>query len=160
MTKLEILLFLHILGAFLLVAGASVSTAAAIAATRTTSVRAIGLLTRVALRAELLTIIPGALLAIVFGSWLVQHLDAYDFDEAWISGAYVLWVVALGLGTGVLSPFTRRVGRRADQLEAEGTETSEELRALASAPRGAITGTVLNVIILAFLYLMVFKPGA
>ena len=54
----------------------------------------------------------------------------------------------------------RRISERADQLEAEGVETNEELRALAGAPRGAITGIALHVIILAFLYLMVFKPGA
>ena len=160
MSKLEILLFFHILGAFLIVAGAGIGAATGIAMSRTTSVRAIGVLAAVSRRAEMIAIVPAALLAIVFGTWLVAHLDAYAFDEPWISGAYVLWVVALGLGTGVLSPLMRRISERADQLEAEGVETNEELRALAGAPRGAITGIALHVIILAFLYLMVFKPGA
>ncbi len=72
----------------------------------------------------------------------------------------MLWFVATGLGTGVLGPFLRRIHERAAQLEADGVESSAELQAMASAPRGAITGNVLHLIILAFLYLMVFKPGA
>ncbi len=160
MSKLEILTFLHILGAFLIVAGASIGAATGIAMTRTTSVRAIGLLARISRQAELMAIVPGALIAIVFGTWLVVDLDAYDFNEPWISAAYVLWFVAIGLGTGVLGPLMRRIDERADQLQAEGVETSEELRTLASAPRGAITGAALHVIIVVFLYLMVFKPGA
>ena len=109
MSKLEILTFLHILGAFLIVAGASVGAATGIAMTRTTSVRAIGLLARISRRAELMAIVPGALIAIVFGTWLVVDLDAYDFNEPWISAAYVLWFVAIGLGTGVLGPLMRRI---------------------------------------------------
>ena len=74
MSKLEILTFLHILGAFLIVAGASVGAATGIAMTRTTSVRAIGLLARISRQAELMAIVPGALIAIVFGTWLVVDL--------------------------------------------------------------------------------------
>lgn len=160
MSTFEVLLFLHILGALLIAAGAGVGGATGIAMTRTDSVRAIGLLARVARRAERIVIVPGALLTIVFGTWLVAKYDFHDFDEAWISGAYVLWVVAMGLGTGVLGPFLRRIDERAAQLEAEGVETSAELRAMASAPRGMITGNALHLVILALLYLMVFKPGA
>ena len=81
MSKLEILLFFHILGAFLIVAGAGIGAATGIAMSRTTSVRAIGVLAAVSRRAEMIAIVPAALLAIVFGTWLVAHLDAYAFDE-------------------------------------------------------------------------------
>lgn len=155
----EALLILHILGAFLIVAGAGTSTVLGIAGGRTISTRQLGMAASLQLAAERFVIVPGALLAIVFGSWLVGE-GGHDFGAAWVSASYVLWVIALGLGTGVLVPHARRVRDAAARLVAEGVEESDALRAEFDTPRARGVGMLLNVIILVFLYLMVARPGA
>lgn len=160
MSKYEVLLFLHILGVFLILAGSGVATATGIAMTRTNAVRAISLLARTARSAELFTIVPGALLAIVFGSWLVAEVGSYEFSDPWVSASYALWLLSIGISTGVLGPMLKRIDARATELGAQGVEASDELRAQAGDPKLALLGNLLHVMTLALLALMVFKPGA
>jgi len=155
----QTLLFFHILGAFLILAGAGVGTATGIAMTRTKNVQTIRVLAQIAHKAEMLGNVPGGILTFVFGTWLIIELDL-EFSATWISLAYLIWFVAMGLGTGVLGRFARRVHQRADQLASEGIQESEELAAMAAAPIAPITGNVLHLLTLAILYLMVVKPGA
>jgi uncharacterized membrane protein len=104
-------------------------------------------------------ITPGAVLALVAGSWLV-HEVGYSFGSAWIIVSYVLWALAITIGWAILGRHTTRINRRAHALVADGVESSDELQREAAAPVGMIFGLGQNVILLAFIYLMVVRPGA
>ncbi len=80
----ETLLFFHILGAFLILAGAGVGTATGIAMTRTNNVRTIGTLAQLGQKAERFANTPGGLLTFIFGTWLISEGD-WDFGALWIS---------------------------------------------------------------------------
>ena len=152
------LLFLHIVGVFLIIGGAAIATALGIKASKSVHTRTIAALSGLSIIAERYVITPGAILALVAGSFLV-HEVGYSFSQAWISASYVLWVVAMSIGWGILGRHSARLNRHATQLVADGVETSEELGREAAAPVGMIFGAVQNVILLAFIYLMVVRPG-
>jgi uncharacterized membrane protein len=80
----------------------------------------------------------------------VGHLSLTTF---WISGALVLWLVAVVLGLLLYTPTLRR---QIKALESHGPE-SAEYRSLAS--RGTVSGIATSVVVLAIIVLMVFKPG-
>jgi uncharacterized membrane protein len=71
----------------------------------------------------------------------------------WISGALVLWVVAVAIGLFLYTPTLRR---QIQALESSGPE-SAEYRALDR--RGTVVGIGVSVVVLAILVMMVFKPG-
>lgn len=159
MTTYEWLLMLHLLGVFLLVAGSGSATVLGVAQGRTQSPKVMATLTRLSEISEWALIYPGMLLAIVFGSWLVDEAG-YGYGEGWIVTAYVIWVLANLIGLFFLSPATRRLRRRAEELVSEGVETSEELQRQAASPIIGVVAILEDVAVLAFLYLMVAKPGA
>jgi uncharacterized membrane protein len=155
----QTLLFFHLVGVFLIVGGAAIATAIGIKLSKTAHARTAAELSRLSTIAERYVITPGAILAIVAGSWLV-HEVGYDFGSTWIVASYILWVTALSIGWLILGRHTTRINRYAKQLVAEGVETSEELQREAAAPVGMIFGLGQNLILLAFIYLMVARPGA
>ena len=96
------LLFLHVLGAFTLVAGVGLFVAILLALRRHPE-------TVVAQR--LLPTAPvlwgvGSLAAILFGIWLAIHVSEYSLTDGWILVAIVLWVIAGAIG-GPSRPATR-----------------------------------------------------
>jgi uncharacterized membrane protein len=159
MSTYEILLFLHLVSVALLIAGFGVSTATGIGMSRTGDTKLVGTLARISSSAEYLVTIPGAIGAIVFGTWLV-HEAGFDFDEAWIVLAYVLWAMAITIGAFVLGPHGRKVARQAASLVADGVQESEELREETAKPAISVLGMLEVVFIVAFMWLMVAKPGA
>lgn len=102
--------------------------------------------------------IPAALGTIVFGTWLVR--DGNWGMKGWLIAAYVLFVIALGIGGGALGRHSQQVARRARELVGRGVTESEELQREAAAPRMQVLGMVEIVIIISFIYLMIGKPGA
>jgi hypothetical protein len=164
MSRFDVLVFFHILGVVLIAGGAGVGLATGIAMPRTTSVPAIRWMSALAARAEHFATTPGALLTLITGTWFIADdsglpFQQFDIDEAWLWSSYILWVVAVLLGEGVLGRFHHGINRKARVLEAQGVEKSEELRAAAGSPVGSVTGGVLTLVLLVFLYLMVFQPG-
>ena len=158
MSKIEVLVFFHILGAFLICGGAGVGIAAGIAMGRTTSVRAIALLSNTAHRAAFVVTLPGSLLVLLTGSWLIADYRFFRMEQFWLWSSYVLWVVSALLDNGVLGPHLSRLHKTASSLEHEGTADSAELQALANSPQAAVTGMALLLILVVFLGLMVFRP--
>ena len=156
---LETLLFLHLLGVFLIVGGAAIATALGIRASKSRRTRTIAELSGLSIVAERYVVTPGAVLALIAGTFLV-HRTGHTFDEFWLVAAYVLWVTALSIGWLVLGRHSVAVHKHAKELAAGGVEESDELQAEAAAPVGMVFGLVQNVILLAFLYLMVVRPGA
>jgi Predicted integral membrane protein (DUF2269) len=160
----DVLVFFHIVGVVLIAGGAGVGIATGMTMPPTASVRAIGAMSKLAARAEHFATTPGAVITLITGTWFIVDDDGevfqqFDIDETWLWLSYVVWVVAVLLGEGVLARFNHRLQRQAEALEAQGIETSDELRAAASSPTGLVTGTVLTLLLLLFLYLMVFQPG-
>jgi len=151
----DLLLILHISGAFLMAAAAGITTTAAVMAARAKTPA--GIVTWLDLQrvSELFLTTPGAVIALVFGSWLVSEAG-FSFSEPWLSAAYTLWLVAMALDHGV---FLRAIRR----LRAEAASATANVQALQSglaAPRVRITGLALDASLLVFLVLMVTRPGA
>jgi uncharacterized membrane protein len=153
------LLFLHILGVFLIVGGAAIATALGIKASKSRRTHSIADLSGLSIVAERYVITPGALLALVAGTFLV-HRTGHTFDEFWLIAAYVLWVTAISISWLILGRHNSALHKHARELAAGGVEESDELQKEAAAPVGMIFGLAQNVILLAFIYLMVVRPGA
>jgi uncharacterized membrane protein len=153
------LLVLHIFGVFMIVGGAAIATALGIKGSKSVHTRTIAAFSGLSIIAERYVITPGAVLALIAGSLLV-HQVGYNFNQGWIVASYVLWVVAMSIGWGILGRHSVRLNRHAKELVAAGVESSDELGQEAAAPVGMVFGAVQNVILLAFIYLMVVRPGA
>ena len=151
-------LFLHILGVFLIVGGASVATALGIKMSKSRHTRAIADMSSVSIAAERYVITPGAILALVAGTFLV-HKSGHQFGEFWIIAAYVLWIVAITIGFAILGRHSSSLNRHANELLAKGIDEDDELAKEAAAPVGPLFGALQNVILIAFIYLMVVRPG-
>ncbi len=155
MSLIEFLLIAHILGAFLMVAGAGITTAAAIMAGRAKTPAEIVTWLDLQRVSETFITTPGAVIALLFGSWLVSEAG-FEFSEAWLSAAYTLWLVAMALDHGVFLPFVRKTRAKA----AAATATVAALQADLASPRARVAGIALDASLLAFLVLMVLRPGA
>lgn len=151
-------LFLHIFGVFLIVGGVGVATALGIKMSKSRSARTIAEMSSLSIAAERYVITPGAVLALVAGTFLV-HRSGHDFGEFWVIAAYVLWIAAISIGWVILGRHSSRLNRHANELLAKGVEEDDALAKEAAAPVGPVFGAVQNVILLAFIYLMVVRPG-
>src|ERR671911_2407838 len=98
MSTYEWLLFLHLLAAFLLVAGLVAYSVLVLSSGGETVSRALG-------PPALALWNAGGLGTLVFGVWLALDIDDYELWDGWIIAALVLWVVGSGaagrLGTAV-----------------------------------------------------------
>ena len=85
----ETLLFLHVLAAFMLVAGIVVLSAFTLGVAVGPGSFTVG--------NRLVEI--GGTGVLLFGLWITFREDLYDITDGWILGAIVLWLVATGAGT-------------------------------------------------------------
>ncbi|HVL04154.1 MAG TPA: DUF2269 family protein [Acidimicrobiales bacterium] len=104
----------------------------------------------------------GALWAVpVFGIFLVVLSDgAIGFEEPWISLSFLLYIAAAALLVAVVIPTQRRSNQLAAEAVANlssGTERGE--LAQLEKKLAAVSG-VFNLLFLAVLALMIFKPGS
>jgi hypothetical protein len=160
MSSYEIYLIVHIAGAFMIAGGSLGATTLGIYAGNGTNVHTMRVAADIQHKIEYVLIVPGALIAIVFGSLLVTEISTVEFSDAWVSASFLLWFVAMGLGTGVMGPHAKQMRARADELIAGGVSDSAELQADFASPKVKAIGAVLTVLLLVFVYLMVAKPGA
>jgi uncharacterized membrane protein len=80
--------------------------------------------------------------------------DVWQFSDAWISLSFLLYIVALVLVITVQVPNIKRM--IALRKGEEGVQTAEVERRARTA---AVMGGILNLLWIAILFLMVFKPG-
>lgn len=81
----------------------------------------------------------------LFGIVLVALSDkAIEFKDAWVSAAFVIWIVMLGILHGFLLPAEKKV--------AEGDASAES--------RVEQGGMLMTLLLIVMLYLMIWKPGA
>jgi uncharacterized membrane protein len=94
-------------------------------------------------------VLPGYVLMLVTGLWLVNM--AWPLTTRWIQGAMVLWA----LGTAGLAIFLAILRKQIRLLEAEGPNSASYQR-VSLLGRGL--GAGLGLVVIVILYLMVFKP--
>lgn len=146
MTTADALLIAHLIGALWMSGGAIAITFVTWGGGSSTERPARQLRARVQRLSVLAGVVPGSVIAVVFGSWLTAELD-YSFGGAWLGSSYLLWLIFLGIATGIVSPRARRAERAA------GTE-------LAGDRVMALAVIALDVLVVAFVVLMTTRPGA
>lgn len=151
------LLFLHVTGAFMVLGGAvmaGVFNVSALGRERPSEIALLFRLTRVAVT----SIAVGMVLTLVFGLWLVGHVD-YGWGDAWIVASLLLWVLANALG-GIGGGRDKEARKLAERLAAEGDAPSAELSARLRDPLSLALNWGSGVVVIAILALMIWKPGA
>jgi hypothetical protein len=138
----DFLLFVHVLGAFALVAAFVAFWTLYLVTGRLEADS--GALVPTLVRPATVLVAVGSLMTLVFGVWLAIYLDGYELWDGWILASLGLWLV--GVGTG------ERAGRVFGQPSG--------LTEAALRRRGLILQLVSTVAIAAVLLLMIFKPGA
>lgn len=157
-STLTVYLFLHILGAFLLMGGSVLGEVSVAAMRRSTNAHVLLTLATLTSRIPLMTI-PGALLTVVFGTLLIP-LYGFSHSAMWLNVAYVLWIISMALSVGVLGPAERKLHALAQRDAAAGNEASAELIAAVNNGKFRMVVHLLSLMVLVFLVLMVFKPGS
>lgn len=147
MSWYETLLFLHVLAAFVLMAGVVFFGAMMIGAPRGEGVP----MQRLSRLAGILWNV-GGISVLVFGVWLAIYLDGYEIVDGWILLAIALWVIASGAGGKLSVTWSQAIG--SPEPSAGGVAAvlrSSQSRALYA---------VMTVATIAMLVVMVYKPGA
>lgn len=150
-------LFLHLVGAFLFVAGVTVAGVAFEAARRRRRPSEVALLLGLT-RVGVLLVAAGALIVLPFGLWLV-HLGRFGYGAGWVNAALALLVVVSILGA-VGGQRPKQARKLATRLAQEGDVESAELRALLDDPIALTLNYLSAALVVAIIVLMVFKPGA
>lgn len=157
MNTQEFYLYAHLLGVFLLLGAAGLSTGTGIAVGRTKSARTALTLLSLMRNSEMIGTSAGVILVVVFGSLLVDKAD-FSFGDPWISASYALLVVVLVIDHGYLMPKNKKAREMAAAL-GDG-DVSVELVQHLTNPMITAAGVLLDISFLVFLYLMVVKPGS
>jgi uncharacterized membrane protein len=151
------LLFVHVSGAFLLVAGAVVAGVVQLSTLGRERPSEIALLMSVTRRAVGVLGV-GSLLTLVFGIWLAENRQ-YGVTDEWVLASIALWVLSQALG-GAGGRMERHTRELAERLAAAGDAPSPELRLRLRDPRALALSYSSSVALIAILVLMVWKPGA
>jgi uncharacterized membrane protein len=157
MSTYEFYLYGHLLGVFLLLGAAGLSTGTGVAIARTDSARVVVMLFKIMRASEFYVTTTGSVLVVIFGLLLVDEAG-YSMGDAWISAALTLLIVVLAIDHGFLMPRAKKGLRMAEAL-GDGP-VSPELSAHLNNPLTIAAGVALDISFLVFLYLMVAKPGA
>jgi uncharacterized membrane protein len=151
------LLFLHVLGAFLVIGGAVMAGVFNVAALRSERPSQVALLFRFA-RIAVAAIGAGMALTLAFGLWLVHHVG-YGWGQTWIVLALVFWVLSNALG-GIGGNHEKETRQLAERLAAVGDAPSTELSARLRDPVWLALSWGSGIVVIAILALMIWKPGA
>ena len=157
MNTYEVYLFGHLLGVFLLLAAAGLSTGTGIAVARVNKAPVAVMLLKLMRASEFFVTTTGSVLVVIFGVLLINEAD-YSYGDPWISAAFTLLIVVLAIDHGFLMPRAKKALRMAEAL-GDGT-VSQELSTHLNNPLTVAAGILLDVSFIVFLWLMIAKPGA
>lgn len=158
MSTYELLLIGHLVGVFLLVGAAGLSTATGIAAGRAATAGTVVTLLNLQVVAERVVTSAGAVITVIFGILLIDEAG-FEFSDPWISAAFTLIIVMLAIDHGVLMRQNKKA-REAAAKQATDAPVSSEVSGILGSPLTIGAGILLDLSLLVFLYLMVAKPGA
>ena len=89
--------------------------------------------------------------------------SVWTFSQTWAWLSIVIYVVAIGLSHGVLTPAVKRMGVLMHELAAGpppvGGPPPQAAEMAAIGQRIGVVGPVLDLALIVILFLMVFKPG-
>jgi uncharacterized membrane protein len=88
----------------------------------------------------------------VTGILMVIKDPRWDFSDAWVSMSIALYIIAIGVAHAVLIPGSKRM------IELTQAPPTPEVDAVGK--RLAVAGTINNLIVVALVVLMVWKPGS
>jgi len=145
----HLVLFLHLLGALVFVAGAAVAGVASEAARRRDDVREAAALLGVA-RAGAILVGAGGFVVLACGLWLV-HLTHTGFGAGWVQAALALFVAAAILGAA-----GGRRPREARVLAERGGD-AQEVRRLLDDPWSRAANYASTALVAAVLALMIWQ---
>jgi uncharacterized membrane protein len=151
------LLALHITGVFLLVGGGAMAAALNLMALRRERPSEVLLLFGL-VRVAVVSITVGALLAFVFGLWLV-HEAGFGYGDGWVVASIILFIVANAMG-GIGGRRDERTAQYARELAGAGDTPSAELRDRVRDPISLGLSYGSGLLLVAVLALMIWKPGA
>ena len=160
MDTYEWLLVFHVTGAFLMLGGgiiaATLNFAAARRNRRPSEVAFLFGLIRIAV----VPIVLGALLAFVFGLWLVHEAPfGYSYGDGWVITAVVLLILSSAMGS-IGGRRDEQTAKFARELAERGDEPSEELLSRVRNPVALALSYGSGVLLIAILAIMMWKPGA
>jgi len=156
LTAASIGLFLHIVAAFWLVAGAFGNTVVRAQAKRATDLRERVAVMKVGARLATIFAIPGGIVAGLLGFWLVTA-RGWGFHPGWVKASAVIYLFMLATGLGYISPKMRALVRAGEASVAAGGPTAEFQR-LAANKLPAILADVNSLGIIVLTLLMTLKP--
>ena len=149
------MLFFHLLGVLLFVAGIVVAGVAFESARRREQPAEVSLFLGLA-RIGALLVVSGGLLLLGCGLWLVD-LEGVGFGALWIDAAIALFALALLLGAlGGQRP--KQARKLAARLVRDGRGSDADLRALLDDRLSRTANYASAALVLVILALMVFKP--
>ncbi|MCU0306461.1 MAG: DUF2269 family protein [Thermoleophilia bacterium] len=144
-------LLIHLIGGFAMAAGAAGASLALLAARSAPGPGGSAVAARATRWGVRALLIPGAVVALVFGLILANDLG-YSMGAAWLSATFACWIVLAIAAEMLLGRAARRIGEAA----AAGRD------ATAIARDGAVTVGValVNLLTVAIIVLMVWRPGS
>jgi uncharacterized membrane protein len=99
----------------------------------------------------------------VFGVLLVLASDkAWKFSQTWIWLSLVVYVVAVGISHAILIPGHKRLNALFAEMEdgpANAADSAQAVEVDAIGKRMAAAGAILDIAVVVFLVLMIWKPG-
>jgi uncharacterized membrane protein len=100
----------------------------------------------------------------VFGILLVFASDeAWDFGQTWIWLSLVIYVAAIGIAHGVLTPGHKRINELLAEMETSpppaGGAPPQVAEIQTLGQRQAVAGMINNLAVVVLLVLMIWKPG-
>jgi uncharacterized membrane protein len=151
----QLLLFLHLTGAFLFVGGAVTAGVLRLAAIKRARPSEIAVLMR-AVRLAVPLIVAGLVLVLAFGFSLADRLG-YDLGSRWLTETFLLlaWIVLVGAAAGRQDRHTREL---AERLAEEDDRPSPELARRLRDPVNLTLNVSLLAATAAIVALMVWKP--
>ena len=99
----------------------------------------------------------------IFGILLVLASDkAWKFSQTWIWLALTVYVVAIGISHAIMIPGHKRLNALFAEMEdgpASAPDSPQALEVDAIGKKLAVGGMILNLAVVVFLVLMIWKPG-
>jgi len=156
----EWLLVFHVTGAFLMLGGGVVAATLNLTAARRNRRPSEVVLLFGLIRIAVVALTIGALLAFIFGLWLVHEAPfGYSYGDGWVIAAILLLILSVVMG----SIGGRRDGetaRFAKALAEQEDSPSEELLRRVRDPAALALSYGSGLLLIAILALMMWKPGA
>lgn len=101
--------------------------------------------------------ILGIVLIAISGS--VDGEEAISMGAPWVSASFVVWFAIVGVAHGIVKPTVKSMVESANELP-DSTVLSSDSGVVAKAKKLALGEGLTQLLVIAGLYLMVWKPGA